>query len=55
MEIYTTREVIDELIDSPLQRVTAFIQSQQLLYILFRLKNLSNKGNDCSFIFINSG
>ncbi len=35
VEIYTTREVIDELMDSQLERVTPFIQSQQLIIYSF--------------------
>ena len=35
LEIYSTREVIDELNDSQLERVTAFIQSKQLAVYYF--------------------
>jgi len=40
LEIYTTREVIDELMVSQLECVTAFIQSQQLIIYSFSSEEL---------------
>lgn len=40
VEIYTTREVIDELMDSQVESVTPFIQSQQLLIYSFSSEEL---------------
>src|ERR1043165_5562381 len=44
IEVYTTREVIDELIDSQLESVEAFIESNQLILYSFSSEELAEIG-----------
>lgn len=45
LEVHTTREIIDELNDSQLERVTAFIQSKQLNVYSFSSEELEAISN----------